>query len=109
MKRETNYNNLIRDDLQMIIKEFADIGKTIETEEDFGTYDLWMKRGRRVKRNEKALHTISSKSYPCPVYRAGHQQTDDKGKVKFAKYRQHWCLFSKDQTEKVKGDQNARK
>ena len=101
MRRETNYNNLIRDDLEMVKKEFANIGKIINTEEDFGTYDLWMKRGRRVKCNETALHTISSKPYPCPVYRAGQQQKDDKGKLKFAKYHQHWCLFSKDQTEEV--------
>lgn len=101
MRREANYNNLIRDDLEMVKKEFANIGKIIHTEEDFGTYDLWIKRGRKVKRNETALHIISSEPYPCHIYRAGKQQKDDKGKVKFAKYHQHWCLFSIDQTEKV--------
>lgn len=101
MKREKHYNKLIRDDLQMIIKEFADIGKTIETEEDVGTYDLWIERGRRVIRNETALNISSSRTYSSPIYFSGKTILDDNGKAKFGKYHQHWCLFSKDQTEEV--------
>ena len=101
MKRETNYNKLIRDDLELVRREFLKIGTIIETEEDFGTYDLWKERGRRVKRNEKALHIVSSKPYPKPLYSYGAFVLDENGRKKFGKYHQHWCLFSEDQTEEL--------
>ena len=99
MKRETNYNRLIRDDLELVKQEFRSIGKNVETEDDIGTYDLWKQRGRKVKRGETALHIISSKPYPVPIYSYGSPILDETGKTRFRKYHQHWCLFSKDQTE----------
>ena len=99
MKRETNYHRLIRDDLELVKKEFASMGKEIHDENDFGTYDLWKERGRKVKRGETALHIISSKPYPIPIFSYGNPVIDGSGKTKFRKYHQHWCLFSKDQTE----------
>ena len=101
MKRETNYNRLIRDDLDAVRKEFASIGKTIDTEEDFGTYDLWKERGRKVQRGEKALHFMSSKPYPTPIFNGGAPRLDRNGNQMFGKYHQHWCLFHKDQTEEL--------
>jgi hypothetical protein len=101
MKRETNYNRLIRDDIELVKKKFASIGKQVKTEDDFGTYDLWKERGRRVKRGETALHIESSKPYPIPVYSYGAPVLNENGEKKFRKYHQHWCLFSKDQTEEI--------
>ena len=98
MKRETNYKKLLENELEMVRDEFANIGKKIETEEDVGTYELWIERGRKVKRGEKALCIESSKPYPVPIFSYGTQVIDANGRKKFGKYKVRWSLFAKDQT-----------
>ena len=101
MRRETNYRKLIEYELDLIKERFASIKINIDTEEDIGTYDLWLERGRKVKRGEKALLYNSAKAYPTPIWTCGGKKLDENGKPIFRKYDQKWCLFSKDQTEKV--------
>ena len=87
--------------MDLVKKEFAKIGTIIKNEHDFGTYDLWKERGRKVKRGEKALHIESSKAYASPLYSQGAPLLNERGERQFGRYHTHWCLFSRDQTEEM--------
>ena len=102
MKRETNYKKLIENEVDLIKERFKSIGKTIDTMEDIGTYDLWLERGRKVKMGEKALLYKSAKAYPTPIWTCGGRKLDENGKPIIRKFDQKWSLFSKDQTKQIK-------
>jgi len=53
MKRQKTYQSFISDDLDLVKDAFTEYGYSIQTEEDFSTYDGWNDRNRKVKRGEK--------------------------------------------------------
>jgi hypothetical protein len=100
MKSAKTYERFIDDDFNIIKDEFYKLkGLSVETTDDFCTYDGWMDRKRKVKRGEKSLKVLTSQSYPQPLFYYGAPKTDEKGKILFAKYPKEFALFHLEQTE----------
>lgn len=99
MKRQKTYQSFISDDLDLIKKEFSGNGFTIDTEDDFSTYDGWKEMNRKVKRGEKATIVVGSKPYSQPLWRDGAPILDEKRKQVFGKFPPRFALFHRKQTE----------
>lgn len=101
MKREQNYQQFIEDDFSRIKESFNIIDLVVRSPQDVGTYDLWIERGRKVKRGEEATRIGSTHYYPVPLWSNGERITNEYGVQKFGKYKTSWCLFHKKQTYKM--------
>lgn len=103
MEKQTNYEKFIIDDFNIIANEFNKKGYSVNDTSDFGTYKVWMEKGRKVKRGNKGLKLESSKPYAKPFYHYNSPMTDDKGKKVYRYCKKTFVLFHKEQTELANG------